>query len=198
MITMTATRSLLAGVAVAGAIAIAGCGSSGGGSSSGGGPYGGGGSSGGQGSAAQNGSTTGGPAVAIRNVGSVGQVLTDAKGRTLYVSDEESNGKVLCATQDCTAIWSPALVPGGQRPTGPDAVMGALGTLTRPDGKVQLALNGKPLYTFTFDHGAGDVNGNGQQDSFAGTDFTWHAATPSGAAPSQPASASNTKDPYGY
>lgn len=190
MIRMTGTTSLLAGAAVAGAIAVAGCSSSGGGSAGSGGSVG-------QGSAAQNGSA-GASTVAVRDAGSVGQVLTDAKGRTLYVSDQESSGKVPCATQDCTAIWAPVLVPDGQQPTGPDSVMTALSTVHRPDGKVQVALDGKPLYTFTFDHGAGDVNGDGQKDSFAGTNFTWHAATPSGAAPSQPSSGSSTKDPYGY
>ena len=65
-----------------------------------------------------------------------------------------------------------------------------------------MTLAGRPLYTFSFDHAAGQVNGDGQQDSFDGTDFTWHLATPAGetAAPCLAAldTASSTRRlPYG-
>ena len=36
------------------------------------------------------------------------------------------------------------------------------------------------LPPLAFDHNAGDVSGDGATDSFDGTDFTWHAASPSG------------------
>lgn len=55
--------------------------------------------------------------------------------------------------------------------------------MQRPDGSSQVAFDGQPLYTFSFDRSAGQVNGDGEADSFDGVDFTWHAARPTGAAP---------------
>jgi predicted lipoprotein with Yx(FWY)xxD motif len=150
-------------VLIASSIALAAC-SSGGGSSGGG--------SSGAGAAA---TTT----VAVRSTGA-GDVLTDATGATLYVSDQE-HGTALCKSSACTAIWLPLTVRAGTTPTGPSALSAPLTTLKRPDETMQVALAGKPLYRFYLDHAAGDTSGNGQRDSFDGTNFTWHAATPSGA-----------------
>jgi predicted lipoprotein with Yx(FWY)xxD motif len=137
----------------------------------------------------------GGTTVAVRSVAGTGDVLTDAKGRALYTTDQEAGGKVVCTTSDCLAIWTPVLVADG-KPTGPASISAKLGTVTRPDGKMQVALDGRPLYTFTFDHSAGEVSGNGTKDSFNGTDFTWHVATPSGISQSQaPAPASSSYAP---
>ena len=121
----------------------------------------------------------GGTTVAVRDV-SGDQVLVNSSGRTLYTSDQEkAAGKVLCSSTDCLAIWTPLTVAAGQQPTAPSGV--TLSTVSRPDGSTQVEFNGGPLYTFSFDHGAGDVKGENTKDSFAGTHFTWHAATSSGA-----------------
>jgi hypothetical protein len=85
--------------------------------------------------------------------------------------------------------------------TSPPPLAKKLGTVGRPDGTTQVTLDGRPLYTFSFDHSAGEVNGDGTKDSFDGTDFTWHVATPSGraaAAPSSPSSSSSSPYPKGY
>jgi predicted lipoprotein with Yx(FWY)xxD motif len=134
--------------------------------------------------------------VAARSVSGIGHVLVDSQGRTLYESDQEKSGKVLCSSSACTAIWSPLLVARGQKPTEPSNVSARLGTVTRPDGKAQVTLDGAPLYTFSFDHSPGDVNGNGQHDNFDGTSFTWHAATPTGAAAAR-STARNNSGGYG-
>ena len=81
------------------------------------------------------------------------------------------------------AIWIPLTVTSGQQPSAPDELSGELGTVQRPDGSSQVALDGQPLYTFSFDNDAGDANGDGEEDSFDGVDFTWHVATPTGEAP---------------
>jgi predicted lipoprotein with Yx(FWY)xxD motif len=127
-----------------------------------------------------------------------GGTLQNAAGRTLYVSDLERH-KVLCTSGACTAIWSPLTVTGRHRPTGPGKVGQELSTLKRPDGTSQVTYDGRPLYTFSFDHGAGQVNGDGATDSFDGHDFTWHAARASasaGGGPSAPSSSS--RGGYGY
>jgi len=109
-------------------------------------------------------------------------VLADPSGLTLYTSDQEQ-GTALCTSDACTAIWEPLTVPKGEQPTATGQVSDELGTLTRADGSRQVTLDGRPLYTFSLDHGPGHLNGEGQEDSFDGTDFVWHAATPSGSAP---------------
>jgi hypothetical protein len=101
------------------------------------------------------------------------------------MDDQEKNGKILCTKADCLAIWSPVTVAAGQQPTAPSGVTGKLATVARPDGTHQLTVNGAPLYTFTYDHAAGDGQGDGQKDSFDGTSFTWHAVTPAGVAAGQ-------------
>lgn len=145
-------------------------------------------------SSASNGSGSTGMTVAVSDTPS-GDVLTTSSGRTLYVSDQEKN-KVLCASGACQAIWNPLTVPSGDQPSAPAKVASQLSTLKRPDGSQQVTLDGRPLYTFSFDHSAGDVNGDGQTDSFDGVDFSWHAATPTGKAAAAPGSGSSPS-PYG-
>ena len=174
---MTNTRGWLA-VAGLGALAlVAGCSSSGGGARS----------------DHPGGATT----VAVRDVAGVGKVLTDDRGRTLYTSDQErAAGKILCSSSACTAIWTPLTVAKGAKPTAPSGVSASLGTVSRPEGSQQVAFMGEPLYTFSFDHSAGEVKGNGEKDSFGGTAFTWHAATANGVAIA-PASTSAAVPGYG-
>lgn len=124
---------------------------------------------------------TSGMTVSVRGVSS-GQVLVNADGHTLYSSEQEKAAhKVLCASSNCEAIWQPLTVSKGQQPSGPSGIAAELGTVRRPDGSIQVTFKGGPLYTFTFDHAAGDVNGN-TSDSFGSTHFTWHAAAVNGAA----------------
>jgi predicted lipoprotein with Yx(FWY)xxD motif len=128
-------------------------------------------------------------------------VLVDSSGHTLYTSEQEESGKIVCASSDCEAIWTPLTVQKGEQPTGPSDVAGKLGTVKRPDGSIQVTYKGGPLYTFTFDHSAGQVNGNGTKDSFDGTNFVWHAATATGAAVAPGGGSSSPDDSgggYGY
>jgi predicted lipoprotein with Yx(FWY)xxD motif len=160
------TRTLLRASMLAGALALAACGS---------------------GTSGADAGSSADTTVAVRSTDG-GSVLTDAQGRTLYESDQE-DGEALCTSSDCTAIWAPLTVSGDAAPTGPSEVTGSLSTIDRSDGSRQVTLDGKPLYTFSFDHAPGETGGDGQRDAFGGTEFTWHAATPDGAmggAPSAP------------
>ncbi|QGN32840.1 hypothetical protein [Microlunatus sp. Gsoil 973] len=132
-----------------------------------------------------------GQTVAIRDGSGIGKVLVNSKGRTLYLDDQEKSGRILCAKADCTAIWAPLTIKGRKAPTGPADVNDKLGTIKRPDGITQVTLDGAPLYTFAYDMIPGDVKGDGQQDTFDGTSFSWHAATPSGPAADRSGSNSN-------
>ena len=173
-------RSAVAGAALSVTLIVAGCGSTN--PSSGSAP----------GSTASSGAT-----VTVRDASGHSGVLATADGHTLYVSDQET-GTVLCKSSACTAIWNPLTIDTAQSPTGTGQLAGKLSTVKRPDGSTQVAFDDKPLYTFSFDHGAGQVGGDGQQDSFDGTDFTWRLATVAGGsapastpAPSAPAPSGN-------
>lgn len=131
-------------------------------------------------------------AVSVKNVSGVGQTLVDASGKTLYFADQEAGGMIKC-TSGCLSIWMPA------SGTAADAkAVSGLGTTKRSDtGAEQLTFQGKPLYTFKFDNG-GQAKGNNVSDNFSGANFTWHAATTSGAAaPSQSPSSSSGGGGYG-
>lgn len=95
-------------------------------------------------------------------------VLTNTKGLTLYSLSVEKNGKFIC-TGSCTSTWAPLLVAAGTTPKGPVK----LGTIKRPEGKIQVTFKGLPLYTFDGDSKKGQAKGEGFKDV-----GTWHAATP--------------------
>jgi len=129
------------------------------------------------GSAANNNSAAapgaaGAPTVAVRTIDGLGPTLVTAGGATLYFADQDAASQIHCL-DTCQHIWMPLTVASGATPTGQTD----LATTTRPDGAVQVVYKGRPLYTFTLDNGAGHADGNGVTDNFAGTTFTWHAAT---------------------
>ena len=134
-----------------------------------------------------------GTTVTVRQTAGM-NVLATSSGQTLYNSEQEK-GKALCRTSACLAVWKPLTVSADQKPTSSGGVAVNLSTVKRQDGSRQVSFDGQPLYTFSFDHGAGQVNGDGLNDSFDGTDFTWHAATPTGEAPT---SGSSQGSGYSY
>jgi predicted lipoprotein with Yx(FWY)xxD motif len=97
--------------------------------------------------------------------------LVDSKGAPLYTSEQEKSGKVVC-TGGCTSVWLPLTASG--TPTAGDGVSGKLGTVKRPDGAMQVTLDGRPLYRFAEDGTDGKPTGDGAKDSFGGQQFTWH------------------------
>lgn len=142
-------------------------------------------------------SAGGGMTVNVSNVSGTGDVLTDGQGHTLYASEQEASGKILCDTTACTTFWQPVLVADGL-PTGPSSITAKLSTITRPDGKMQVALNGAPLYSFSEDHSSGDAKGNNFSDKFGNQSFTWHVATPTGIASSAPGPSAPSTPSYSY
>ena len=93
-----------------------------------------------------------------------GDVLADAKGMTLYTYDKDKSGESAC-TGKCAEAWPPAVAKAGDKPSGDFT------TIKRPDGTMQWARDGKPLYTFQGDKKAGDATGDGKGD-------VWHVAKP--------------------
>lgn len=102
---------------------------------------------------------------------SLGQVVTDANGRTLYMFTKDAQGAMTSAcTGDCLATWPPAYSGAtAPRATG---VSGAIGWID-VFGKNQLTLDGWPLHYYGPDVGAGDVDGQG-------VDGEWYVLDASG------------------
>jgi predicted lipoprotein with Yx(FWY)xxD motif len=123
-----------------------------------------------------------GSTVSTRDVSGIGKALIGADGKTLYFADQETSGTIQCKDA-CLSFWTPLTVSSGTKPSAGNGVTGTLATVNRPDGKAQVTYDGMPLYTFTQDGKPGEAKGNGFKDTFNGTEFMWHAATPSGAAP---------------
>jgi predicted lipoprotein with Yx(FWY)xxD motif len=88
---------------------------------------------------------------------SLGKIIVDAQGRTLYLFEADKGGKSNC-DGSCATVWPPLLSKGA-----PQADMGAsgnlLGTTTRGDGTTQVTYGGHPLYYFAGDKAPGDVTG---------------------------------------
>ena len=83
-------------------------------------------------------------------------VLADANGRTLYWFAPDTAARSACYGS-CAAYWPPVTGPATAGP----GVTGTLSVLTRSDGSVQAAYDGRPLYTYVGDSAPGQANGNG-------------------------------------
>jgi predicted lipoprotein with Yx(FWY)xxD motif len=120
--------------------------------------------------------TTGSAGATVKTASSsLGTILVNAQGMTLYHLSVEQNGKFICTSTACTGIWHPLTVPAGSTPSGE---VGSLSTVKRPDGTTQVTYKGTPLYTFASDQRPGETKGQGVKDV-----GTWSAVTTGGSAP---------------
>jgi predicted lipoprotein with Yx(FWY)xxD motif len=105
---------------------------------------------------------------------SLGKILVDANGRTLYLFDKDKRNKSACSGL-CATYWPPLLTRG--RPMArAGAKASLLGTTRRSDGRMQVTYAGHPLYRFALDTKAGQTSGEGLDDFGA----EWDAVAPSG------------------
>jgi predicted lipoprotein with Yx(FWY)xxD motif len=105
---------------------------------------------------------------------SLGDVLVDAQGRTVYLFGADTGTKSACSGA-CALSWPP-LVASGTPTVGNGAATSLVATATRTDGAQQVVYNGRPLYLFAGDQKAGDTNGQGV-NAFGGS---WYALTATG------------------
>jgi predicted lipoprotein with Yx(FWY)xxD motif len=116
---------------------------------------------------------TGEAVLAVANT-SIGEVLVDADGMTLYMFKPDTQEASAC-TEGCAQAWPPLTVDG--TPAGGDGVDPALlGTAARDDGSTQVTYNGHRHYTYSGDTAPGDTTGHGVGDN-------WYALTASGEPP---------------
>jgi predicted lipoprotein with Yx(FWY)xxD motif len=94
---------------------------------------------------------------------SIGIVLADSEGMTLYIFDEDPNGGSSCYGK-CAENWPPLKASTESPPIGNFSV------IARDDGVMQWTYKGKPLYRWTRDKAPGDTTGDGVRG--------WQAARP--------------------
>jgi predicted lipoprotein with Yx(FWY)xxD motif len=145
------------------AVAIAGCG-------------------GGSGNASASPSTTttkqssgsGGAATVNVRSTSLGKILVDSRGRSLYLFEKDTGPKSTCFSA-CASAWPPFRTSG--KPNAGTGVKAALlGTTTRSDGNPEVTYNGHPLYYYAGDQKAGDTNGQDLNQFGA----SWYVVSPAG------------------
>ena len=101
---------------------------------------------------------------------SLGQVLVDAQGRTVYLLTADSPNHSSCSSA-CLQYWPP-VAPGSSAAS----VTAKVASTTTTGGQKIATAGGWPLYTFIQDQKPGDVSGEGVH-SFGGV---WYAVSPSG------------------
>jgi predicted lipoprotein with Yx(FWY)xxD motif len=91
---------------------------------------------------------------------SLGTILVDSKGRTLYLFEKDKTSKSTCSGA-CATNWPPMTTSGKPTASG-GAKASKLGTSKRSDGKTQVTYNGHPLYLFVADQNKpGSTKGEG-------------------------------------
>jgi predicted lipoprotein with Yx(FWY)xxD motif len=91
---------------------------------------------------------------------SVGTVLADPNGMTVYTYDKDAKGTSSCSGE-CAEYWPPVKASPSDQPVGD------LTIIKRTDGTLQWTDGGKPLYTFVDDKKPGDVTGDNKNN-------VWH------------------------
>lgn len=103
---------------------------------------------------------------------SLGEIVVDGEGMTVYMFDSDTQGADVSVCEgECATNW-PAVTTDSDSPEV-EGVTGEVGTIEGVDGSTQVTLNGWPLYYFIGDEAAGDTNGQGVQE-------VWWVLTPDG------------------
>jgi predicted lipoprotein with Yx(FWY)xxD motif len=107
---------------------------------------------------------------------SLGVILVNARGHTLYLFAKDRNARSSCYGS-CARFWPPLLSRG--KPTaGPGVKRSLLGSTRRSNGSLQVTYNKHPLYTYALDKRAGQTKGEGRSAFCA----KWYAVSAGGRA----------------
>jgi predicted lipoprotein with Yx(FWY)xxD motif len=103
-----------------------------------------------------------------------GRIVTDPRGRTLYVFTRETTTRSRCYGA-CAKAWPPLITRGRPR-AGSGARSGLVGTTRRRDGRIQVTYRGHPVYHYVGDRTPGEV----LCQNVAEYGGTWLVADPAG------------------
>jgi predicted lipoprotein with Yx(FWY)xxD motif len=113
--------------------------------------------------------------VALRHT-SLGSILVNASGRTLYEFTRDHSGRDACASiGGCPEIWPPLLSAGRLSAAG-GVHASLLSSIRLPDGARQVTYGGHPLYLYSGDSGPGETSYVGA-NQFGGS---WYAVNSAG------------------
>ncbi len=113
--------------------------------------------------------------VALRHT-SVGKVLVDSTGFTLFRFSKDARNKDACVSiKGCTGVWPP-LESSGRPVAGPGVKSSLLSTIKLPNGAHQVTYAGHPLYRYADASEAGETYYVGVEE-YGGT---WEAVSSSG------------------
>jgi predicted lipoprotein with Yx(FWY)xxD motif len=99
-----------------------------------------------------------GVALKMEHNSTLGPILTDGAGRTLYLFTPDKENLSVCY-DGCATAWPPLLV--GNVEVKLEGIGGTIGSVMRLDGNRQVTYDGKPLYYFIRDTAPGDTKGQG-------------------------------------
>jgi predicted lipoprotein with Yx(FWY)xxD motif len=116
-----------------------------------------------------------GTKISSATVASLGPVLVNAQGKTLYIF-EPDNAKSVTCTASCAAVWPPAMLSGSKAAAAGAVKASLLGADSDPSGGKVITYAGWPLYTFVGDQGSGSANGQAK-DLNGGL---WYVISPAG------------------
>ncbi|MEU5876155.1 SCO0930 family lipoprotein [Spirillospora sp. NPDC047279] len=113
--------------------------------------------------------------IKVRQDPTLGTIVTDGKGRTMYRFDKD-RPRVSNCSGDCRAKWPIVRFNGFKKLKVEGVSRKLISFIERKDGKpgeCQLLINGWPMYYFAQDQEAGDVKGQAVQN-------VWWAVSPQG------------------
>ncbi|HEY3961998.1 MAG TPA: hypothetical protein VGL84_05685 [Gaiellaceae bacterium] len=114
--------------------------------------------------------------VSTRLVPKLGEILVNAKGRTLYMFVPDQRKRVTCV-HACAAVWPPVKLATGAKATASGrAKASMLGSDRNPSGGRVVTYHGWPLYTYVADTKSGQAKG--QALNLNGG--VWYVLSPSG------------------
>ncbi|QJW38137.1 hypothetical protein FIC82_001340 [Cellulosimicrobium protaetiae] len=103
---------------------------------------------------------------------SLGTIVVDGEGMTVYYYDKDTKGSGTSACEgECAAAW-PAVHAASAEPEV-EGVTAEVGTITGVDGELQVTVDGRPVYTYAADQAPGDVSGQG-------VNGVWYVVAPDG------------------
>lgn len=114
-----------------------------------------------------------GTTVNVRST-SLGKILVDSRGRTLYLFEKDTGSNSTCSGA-CASAWPPFRTSGTPK-AGSGVTASLLGTTARSDGNDEVTYNGHPLYYYAGDQKAGDTNGQDLNQFGA----AWYVLSPAG------------------
>jgi predicted lipoprotein with Yx(FWY)xxD motif len=89
---------------------------------------------------------------------SVGTILVNAKGFTVYAFTRDGRNKDVCVKiSGCAGAW-PLLATTGKALAGPGVKSSLIGTITPKSGVKQVTYAGHPLYSYSGDSGPGQTS----------------------------------------